>query len=77
MGMRGGQGCLYLDELKLFIGADLSWGVDLSPFTECVLFFTWIRMIEGLLKLADLLETLLPDGIPSCGQRPADQLKGF
>ena len=60
-----GQGCLYLDELKLFIGADLSWGVDLLPYT-------WqMRLIPSLvqddknayLKGADLLETLLQDGI--------------
>ena len=60
-----GQGCLYLDELKLFIGADLSWGVDLLPFTR------QMRLIPSLvqddkkayLKGADLLETLLQDGI--------------
>ena len=60
-----GQGCLYLDELKLFIGADLSWGVDLLPFTG------QMRLIPSLvqddnkayLKGADLLETLLQDGI--------------
>ena len=60
-----GQGCLYLDELKLFIGADLSWGVDLLPLTR------QMRLIPSLvqddkkayLKGADLLETLLQDGI--------------
>ena len=58
-------GCLYLDELKLFIGADLSWGVDLLPLTR------QMRLIPSLvqddkkayLKGADLLETLLQDGI--------------
>ena len=60
-----GQGCLYLDELKLFIGADLSWGVDLLPYTG------QMRLIpslvqddkEAYLKGTELLETLLQDGI--------------
>ena len=60
-----GQGCLYMDELKLFIGADLSWGVDLLPYTR------QMRLIPSLvqddkkayLKGTDLLETLLQDGI--------------
>lgn len=29
-----GQLCLYLSKDKLFIGADIAWGVDLVPYTE-------------------------------------------
>ncbi len=61
MGTRG-QRCLLFDELKLFIGADLSWGVDLLPFTgQMRLILPGPGMIRSLFKGADLLETLLPD----------------
>ena len=54
-----------MDELKLYIGADLCWGVDLLPYTR------QMRLIPSLvqddkkayLKGADLLEKLLQEGI--------------
>jgi len=60
-----GQGCLYMDELKLYIGADLCWGVDLLPYTRKM------RLIpsfvqdnkKAYLQGADLLEKLLQEGI--------------
>ena len=69
MDMRG-QGCLYLDELKLFIGADLSWGVDLLPFTR------QMRLIPSLvqddkkayLKGAGFAGNTLAGWHSSCGQ---------
>ena len=60
-----GQGCLYMEELKLYIGADLCWGVDLLPYTRDM------RLIpsfvqdnkKAYLQGADLLEKLLQEGI--------------
>ena len=54
-----------MDELKLYIGADLCWGVDLLPYTR------QMRLIpsfvqdnkKAYLQGADLLEKLLQEGI--------------
>ena len=55
-----------MDELKLYIGADLCWGVDLLPYTRKM------RLIPSFVQDnkkayfqggADLLEKLLQEGI--------------
>ena len=59
-----GQACLFLPEWGLFIAADLSWGVDLLPYTK------QMRLLPSLIQenheayLAGiaLIEQLLADG---------------
>jgi len=60
-----GQGCLFLPEYQLFIGADLCWGIDLLPLTEQM---RWIPSqvqdnVEAYLENVNFLRSLLNQGI--------------
>ena len=56
-----GQACLFLPDYHLFIGADLSWGIDLLPYTEQMRFFPSLvqenkdQYLEGIQLLRRLL----------------------
>lgn len=59
-----GQGCLFLPEYQLFIGADLCWGIDLLPLTEQM---RWIPSQvqdngKDYLENVNFLRTLLNQG---------------
>ena len=60
-----GQACVYMPELKLFIGADVCWGTEYLPFTDKM---KWLARkiqnnFEDYQQGSDFLKKLLKDDI--------------
>ena len=60
-----GQACVYMPELKLFIGADVCWGTEYLPFTDKM---KWLARkiqnnFEDYQQGSDFLKKLIKDDI--------------